>query len=151
VRVSYQPVETRPNTREGRFVELLRRLLKVQAALWLVWSLATGLFPRWVMEDLLGQPVLADYVWVRAAAVMGAVLALLMVLVAQKIDELWWWSWAFALLEVGTATAFAINAMFGVPEGADAWPFWVLAAVNGAFGAGLLVGMGIGGQEKPFV
>jgi len=70
---------------------------------------------------------------------------------AQKIDELWWWSWAFALLEVGTATAFAINAMFGVPEGADAWPFWVLAAVNGAFGAGLLVGMGIGGQEKPFV
>jgi hypothetical protein len=132
-------------------VELLRRLLKVQAALWLIWSVATGLFPRWVMEDLFGQPVLADYVWVRAAAVMGAVLALLMVLVAQRIDELWWWSWAFALLEVGTATAFAINAIFGVPEGADAWPFWLLAVVNGAFGAGLLVGMGIGGQEKPFV
>jgi hypothetical protein len=132
-------------------VELLRRLLKVQAALWLIWSVATGLFPRWVMEDLFGQPVLADYVWVRAAAVMGAVLALLMVLVAQRIDELWWWSWAFALLEVGTATAFAINAIFGVPEGAAAWPFWLLAAVNGAFGAGLLVGMGIGGQEKPFV
>lgn len=151
MRVSYQPAETRPNTREGRFVELLRRLLKVQAALWLIWSVATGLFPRWVMEDLFGQPVLADYVWVRAAAVMGAVLALLMVLVAQRIDELWWWSWAFALLEVGTATAFAINAVFGVPEGADAWPFWLLAVVNGAFGAGLLVGMGIGGQEKPFV
>jgi hypothetical protein len=151
VRVSYQPAETRPNTVKGRFVELLRRLLKVQAALWLIWSVATGLFPRWVMEDLFGQPVLADYVWVRAAAVMGAVLALLMVLVAQRIDELWWWSWAFALLEVGTATAFAINAIFGVPEGADAWPFWLLAVVNGAFGAGLLVGMGIGGQEKPFV
>ena len=37
------------------------------------------------------------------------------------------------------------------PEGAEAWPFWALAAVNGVFGAGLLVGMGIGGQEKPFV
>ncbi len=132
-------------------MKLLRRLLKVQAALWLIWSVAVGLFPRQVMEDLFGQPVSADYVWVRAAAVMGVVLALLMVLVAQKIDELWWWSWAFALLEVGTATVFVINAMFGVPAGADAWPFWALATVNGLFGAGLLAGMGISGQERPFV
>ena len=132
-------------------MKLLRRLLKVQAALWVVWSLATGLFPRWVLEGAFGQPVLLDYVWVRSAAVMGMVLALLMVLVAQKIDELWWWSWAFALLEVGTASVFAINAAFGVPQGAPAWPFWLLAIVNGGFGGGLLVGMGIGGQQKPFV
>jgi hypothetical protein len=132
-------------------VKLLRRLLKVQAAAWLVWSVAIGLFPRWVLEDLFGQPVLAEYVWVRAAAVMGVVLALLMVLVAQRIDDLWWWSWAFAVLEVGTATVFAVNAAFGVPEGADAWPFWALAVLNGGFGAALLVGMGFGGQEKPFV
>ncbi|MGZ8629899.1 MAG: hypothetical protein ACXWZF_02895 [Actinomycetota bacterium] len=130
---------------------LLRRLLKAQAALWFVWSVAVGLVPRWVLEDVFGQPVLADYVWVRAAAVMGIVLALLMVLVAQRIDDLWWWSWAFAVLEVGTATVFVINAMFGVPTGADAWPFWALATVNGLFGAGLLVGMGISGQERPFV
>lgn len=132
-------------------MKLLRRLLKVQAALWLLWSVATGLFPRWVLEDLFDQPALAEYAWVRAAAVMGAVLALLMVLVAQRIDDLWWWSWAFAVLEVGTATVFAINAIFGVPEGAEAWPFWSLAIVNGLFGAGLLVGMGVGGQERPFV
>ena len=132
-------------------MKLLRRLLKVQAASWLVVSVALGLFPRRVLEGLLGQPVLADYVWVRVVAVMGVVLALLMVLVAQKIDELWWWSWAFALLAVGAASAFAVNAAFGVPAGADAWPFWLLAGVNGAFGAGLLVGMGMGGQEKPFV
>ncbi|HWC70017.1 MAG TPA: hypothetical protein VG993_02530 [Actinomycetota bacterium] len=132
-------------------MELLRRLLKVQAALWLVWSVAIGLFPRWVLEDLFGQPPLADYVWMRATAVMAAVLALLMVLVAQRIDELWWWSWAFALLAVGTATAFALNAIFGLPDGAAAWPFWALAIVNGGFGVGLLIGMGTGGQEKPFV
>jgi hypothetical protein len=137
--------------KDERFVKLLRRLLKVQAAAWLVWSLAIGLFPRWVLEDVFGQPVLAEYAWVRAAAVMGVVLALLMVLVAQRIDDLWWWSWAFALLEVGTATVFVINAVFGVPPGADAWPFWTLAVVNGGFGAALLVGMGLGGQEKPFV
>lgn len=132
-------------------MKLLRRLLKVQAATWLVWSVAIGLFPRWVLEDLFGQPILAEYVWVRAAAVMGVVLALLMVLVAQRIDDLWWWSWAFAVLEVGTATVFAVNAAFGVPAGAEAWPFWALAVLNGGLGAALLVGMGIGGQEKPFV
>ena len=132
-------------------MKLLRRLLKVQAAAWFAWSVAIGLFPRWVLEDLFGQPVLAEYVWVRAAAVMGVVLALLMVLVAQRIDDLWWWSWAFAVLAVGTATVFAVNAAFGVPDGAEAWPFWALAVLNGGFGAALLVGMGFGGQEKPFV
>jgi len=109
-----------------------------------------GLAPRWVLEDVLGQPRLAEYAWVRASSVMGIVLALLMVLVAQKIDELWWWSWAFAVLEVGTATIFAGNALFGLPDGAPAWPWWTLAAVNGALGGGLLAGMGVAGQEKPF-
>lgn len=132
-------------------MKLLRRLLKVQAGLWVLWSLAVGLAPRWVLESAFGQPVLDDYVWVRAAAVMGFVLALLMVLVAQRIDELWWWSWAFAVLEAGTATVFAVNALFGVPRGAPAWPYWLLAVVNGGSGAGLLVGMGVAGQEKPLV
>jgi len=130
---------------------LLRRTLKAQAALWLLWSIAIGLAPRLVLEDLFSQPILAEYAWVRASAVMGAVLALLMVLVAQRIEELWWWSWAFAVLEVGTATVFAVNALFGVPEGAAVWPWWGLAAINAAFGALLLAGMGLAGQEKPFV
>ena len=132
-------------------MKLLRRLLKVQAACWVIGSVAIATVPRWVLETIAGQPVLAEYVWVRAIGVMGVVLALLMVLVAQRIDDLWWWSWAFAVLDVGLATLFAVNALFGVPKGAPAWPFWSLAALDGAFGAGLLVGMGIGGQEKPFV
>ena len=62
---------------------------------------------------------------------------------------------AAALASSGCATIVARSSqeitITSVPEGAAAWPFWLLAAVNGAFGAGLLVGMGIGGQEKPFV
>jgi hypothetical protein len=131
-------------------VTLLRRLLKINAALWVIWSLAIGLAPRVVFETLLDQPVLTDYVLVRASAVMGIVLALVMVLVAQRIEDVWWWSWAFAILEVGVATVFAINAMFGVPEGAAAWPWWILAGVSAVVGAGLLAGLGIAGQEKPF-
>jgi hypothetical protein len=130
---------------------LLRRTLKVQAALWAIWSLAVGLVPRLVLEDVFDQPELADYAWVRASAVMGLVLALLMVLVAQRVDELWWWAWAFIVLEVGTATVFAINAITGPPDGAPAWPWWMLAAVNAIVAVCLVGGMGIAGQEKPFV
>jgi hypothetical protein len=131
-------------------VTLLRRLLKVNAALWALWSLSILIAPGWILEAVLGQPAPPGYGWVRATAVMGLVLALLMVLVSQKLDELWWWSWAFALLEVGTATVFALTAVLGPPDGAATWPWWVFAIVNGAVGAGLLAGMGIAGQEKPF-
>jgi len=40
--------------------------------------------------------------------------------------------------------------LFGVPEGAAVWPWWGLAAINAAFGALLLAGMGLAGHEKPF-
>jgi hypothetical protein len=119
--------------------------------MWVVGGLAIILFPRWMLETTAGQPVLETYVWVRAVGVMGTVMALLMVLVAQRIDELWWWSWSFAVLDVGLATLFAVNALFGTPEATPAWPYWTLAALNGVLGAGLLVGMGLGGQEKPLV
>ena len=130
---------------------LLRRLLKIDSALWVVWSLAVLIAPGWVIEDLLSQPASPGYGWVRASAVMGLVLALLMVLVSQKLEELWWWSWAFAILEIGLATVLALTALFGLPDGVASWPWWILAVINGAVGAGLLAGMGLAGQEKPFV
>ena len=132
-------------------MKLLRQQLKAQAALWVIGGLAIISFPTWLLETVAGQPPLAEDVWVRAIGMMGVVLALLMVLIAQRIDELWWWSWVFAILDIGLATLFAANALFGVPVDAPAWPFWALAGLNGVLAGGLLLGMGIGGQEKPFV
>jgi hypothetical protein len=132
-------------------VKLLQRLLKVQAALWLIWSLGVLIAPAWVVEGLLRQPPTSQYAWLREMGIMGLVLAMLMVLVSQRIEEFWWWSWAFAVLEVGTATLLVLTASFGLSSDAVAWPWWVLAAVNAAIGAGLLVGMSDAGQEKPFV
>jgi hypothetical protein len=131
-------------------VKLLQRLLKLQAALWLLWSVAVLIAPAWVAEGLLGQLPLSQYAWIREMGIMGLVLAMLMILVSQRIEELWWWSWAFAILEVGTATLLALTALFGLPAGATAWPWWVFAAVSAAVGAGLLVGMSDAGEEKPF-
>ena len=131
-------------------MKLLRRLLKVQAILWAAWGLLALVAPRWLVETVMGQPALGDAVWLQSIGVLSLVLALLMVLVSQKLDDVWWWSWAFAVADVGLGTVCVLHALFGLPEGAAAWPWWTLGAVNAVLGAGLLVGMADAGQEKPF-
>ena len=81
---------------------------------------------------------------------IAVVLALLMVLVSQRLEDVWWWAWAFVVLEAGTATVFMLHALFGLPEGAPTWSWWLLAVVNGAFAALDLIGLGLAAQEKPF-
>jgi hypothetical protein len=132
-------------------VKLLQRLLKVQAVLWASTGALLLLAPGWTLETLLRQAPLGEVAWLRIAGVMSVVLALLMVLVQQKLEEVWWWSWAFAVLEAGTATICILHAMFGLPPGEPSGAWWLLGAVNGAFAAGLLMGIGYAGQERPFV
>jgi hypothetical protein len=128
----------------------LRRILKLQASLWALFGLALAIAPRWLAETVAGQPPVGDLAWLRALGVLGVVLALLMVLVAQRLEDVWWWAWAFVVLEAGTATVFALHALLGLPEGAAAWWWWALAAGNGAIGALELVGLAMAAQEKPF-
>lgn len=132
-------------------MKLLRRTLNVQAILWTAWGVLALVAPRWLVESIMGQPALGDVVWFQTMGVMSLVLALLMVLVSQKLEDVWWWSWAFAVLEIGIATVFVLHALFGLPEGAAAWPWWSLGILDAAFGALLLAGMADAGQEKPFV
>jgi hypothetical protein len=129
----------------------LQRVLKLQAALWAVMGALLVVVPRWLLHDAFGQPPMPEHAWIRAAGVMAVVLAMLMVLVAQRVSDVWWWAWSFALLEAGTATVFVLNAAFGLPTGADAWPWWSLGGVNVAFGALDLVGITAAGREKPIV
>lgn len=132
-------------------MKLLRRLLKVQAILWAAWGLLALVAPRWQVETAMGQPALGDAVWLRSIGVLSLALALLMVLVSQKLDEVWWWSWAFAVVDIGLATVCVVHVLLGLPDGAAAWPWWALGGVNAVLGAGLLAGMAGAGQEKPFV
>jgi hypothetical protein len=128
----------------------LRRVLSAQAALWALFGFVVGIAPGWLLERVAGQPPLTDDAWLRAIGVMAIVLALTMVLVAHRLEDVWWWSWAFVVLEAGTATVFALNALVGLPEGASSWSWWLLASVNGAVGTLDLVGLGLAAQEKPF-
>ena len=128
----------------------LRRTLSAQAALWAVFGLVVGIAPGWLLETVARQPAFTDDAWLRAVGVMAIVLALLMVLVSQRLEDVWWWAWAFVVLEAGLATVFMLHALFGLPEGAPSWSWWFLASVSGLFGAIDLVGLGLAAQEKPF-
>lgn len=132
-------------------MKLLRPVLYAQAALWTGFGLLIAVSPRWLLQTVGGQPPLGDDAWARTVGVTAVVLALLMVLVAQRLDDVWWWAWAFALLEIGVGTLFVFHALLSLPSGAAAWPWWLLGAANTAFAALDLVGLGFTAQEKPFV
>src|SRR5688500_11108704 len=69
----------------------LRRTLYLQAALWAGLGLALAVAPRVVLVGMFDQPRHEEYTWVRLFGVNGMALAMLMVLVAHRIEELWWW------------------------------------------------------------
>jgi hypothetical protein len=80
---------------------------------------------------------------------MGIALAGQMVLVARRIEDLWWWSWTFVLLEVATAAVFLLNALAAGPDVGPAWPWWVIGVVNGAVAAIEIAALAKTGTETP--
>jgi hypothetical protein len=130
-------------------MSLLRRVLTFDALLSGLVGVALVAVPRFVLVTLLGQPELSDQALIRLLGVASVVLALLMVLIAHRIEELWWWCWAFVVLEAGTATVATFHAAFGVPSGAEAWPWWALGLGSWAFAFALLWGIARAGVETP--
>jgi hypothetical protein len=130
-------------------VAILRRVLYLDALVSAVIGLALASIPAWVFETLLGQPRPVDDAIHRLGGVASFSLALLMVLVGHRIEELWWWCWAFVVLEVGAAVVATLHAAFGLPTGAAAWPWWALGISSWAFAGALLWGIARSGVEAP--
>ena len=95
------------------------------------------------------QPAYPDDALLRLLGVSGFVLALLMVLVGHRIEELWWWSWAFVILEAGGAAVATFHALLGLPVEAAAWPWWLMGGLSWLFTLGLLWGLARTGIERP--
>jgi hypothetical protein len=130
---------------------LLRRVLKIQAALWAVVGLLCLVAPGSVVDRLsegVGSSAGTDAL-VRVLGVAAMVLAMLMVLVAQRADT-WWWAWAFAVLETGVATVAVLQAALGVPEGEPTAAWWLLGTASATFAVLDLVALARAGQERPF-
>jgi hypothetical protein len=129
---------------------LLRRMLRVQAAVWALAGSAVAVAPSMVLVTIFKQVPYPDYAYVRVSGIMSIGFALLAILVSQRIEDVWWWAWAFAITDAGLATVTALNALVGRPPASGAGLWWIFAALNAALGAGLLVGLRRSGEEKPF-
>jgi hypothetical protein len=128
----------------------LQRVLKLQATLWALTGLAFLAVPGTVLSDVLSIGETPGVVaFARLLGVAAIVLAMLMVLVAQHAAEVWWWAWAFAILEAGVATICVLHALWGVPDGYRAWPWWTAGIGSIAFGALDLWGLFRAEQSKP--
>ena len=123
--------------------------MMVQAAVWSVCGAAIAVAPGLVLVTMFDLPPLADTGYVRIAGVFSFSLALLMVLVARRLQELWWFAWAFVIASAGSATVAGLNALFGLPEGASPLLWWLFAAVSTIFTVGLLAGLAKTGTERP--
>jgi hypothetical protein len=149
VRVSYQPLGSRPPGFTGGIaIAFLQRVLKIQALVNALAGLVLIFIPGPVLTGL-NQPGVDEGAWLRAYGIALVTLAMLMWLVGQRVTENWWWSWAFAVFEVGTAVLLWLNAMIGLVPGASAWPWWTFGGVAAVFGALDLWGMARAGQERP--
>jgi hypothetical protein len=130
-------------------VRVLRRFLYLAAAVNAVVGLALAAVPKFVTKTIFSQVPYPEYAWVRIAGVEAFGLALLQVLVAQRAPEAWWWSWAFVIVEGLTAVIAALNAVLGLTTDSSAVLWWLIAAVNAVFTAGLVWGLGRTAQERP--
>jgi hypothetical protein len=130
-------------------VAILRRVLYLDALVGGLVGAATAAAPGFVLETVFGQPRSPDDEVARLLGVTMISLALLMVLVGHRVEELWWWCWAFVVLEAGTALVALLNAALSLPEGAAAWPWWALGIGSLGFAAAFVWGLGRAGIERP--
>jgi hypothetical protein len=128
-------------------VSLLKRILYLDALLNA--ALAAGLIvlPRFLLVDVFAQPAYPDYAFVRVFGVAALALAMIEVLIAQRVEELWWWSWVFVIFEGARAAILTLHVIFGLPEGAGPFMWWLGAGVRWAVAFGLLLAIGRAADE----
>jgi hypothetical protein len=128
-------------------MNLLKRVLYWEASTLAVSGLFTALFPRWLLETVFAQPPTPD-VWARVAGVQAVGFAMLAVVIAHRIEELWWASWAYVITGSSVAVVTAGYALFGLPDGTSAVLWWLMAVESVVITAGLLVGLARAGTER---
>lgn len=131
-------------------MSLLRGALGAGAALLLGLSAPLVVIPRTIAETVMGQGPALDDVWIRLFGIATVSLALFHVLILRKLDDLWWWCWAFVIFDGVTAVIVLIHAAVGLPEGSAAWPWWLFGVTSALFTCLFIVGLARTGQEKPF-
>jgi hypothetical protein len=118
-------------------------------AVWGASGVALVAVPRWILVNVFSQVPYPDYGYVRVAGVASFSAALLMVITAQRLEEMWVFCWAFVFAAVGTFAVALANALGGRADGSNAGLWWLFAVASLAFGVGLLAGLAKTGTERP--
>jgi hypothetical protein len=123
----------------------LRRTLYLGAAVTAIFGLALAVAPHWAIVTVGNQPPYPDYAGARVLGVGAFASAMVMVMVANHVEQNWWWSWAFVVQSGGIA---AVSLTRGIAGGAaGAW--WILAAATGLHALALVAGLAKTGTERP--
>jgi hypothetical protein len=128
---------------------ILRRALLVFAGVWAVCGVAVAVVPRWLLVTWFDQVPYPDYTYVRVCGIAALGSAALALMISRRLDQVWWWSWAFVLQTGATALVTGLHALFASPEGV--WFWWLFAASNAALTAWLVLGIARAGVEEPIV
>jgi len=128
---------------------ILRRALLAFAAVWAACGLAVVVAPRWLLVTWFDQAPAPDYTYVRVCGIAATGSAMLALMISRRLDDVWWWSWAFVLEAGATTVVTASHALFSDPAGS--WFWWLFASINAALTAILLLGIARGGVENPIV
>jgi hypothetical protein len=131
-------------------MKALRRVLALQAAVWAFAGVALLIAPKFVLVTLFDQSRHQEFAWMRLVGIHAVGLAMLMVLVGRRVEELWWWSWGFALVTVVTAAIVLLNAAFGLAPHESGVLWWTFAAIAAGFSVALLFGLYQASKEQPF-
>lgn len=128
-------------------MRILKRALYWGALALVVTGSMTAIAPRWVLQGLFDEPTAVE-AWVRVAGVQAFGFGLVSVVIAHRIEQLWWASWADVIVATGIAVVALGHAAFGVPSGRSPVLWWALGLVAVLFAAALLVGLAIAGTER---
>ena len=130
-------------------MSLLKRVLYLDALTNAALGVALIAAPRLLLVDVFGQPVYPDYAFVQVFGAAALALALVEVLVGQRVDELYWWCWPFVLFEGARAAILTLHVLFGLPPGAEPFMWWLGAGVRWAVAFALVLGIGRAAGEAP--
>ena len=89
-------------------------MLYLQAGVWGLAGLVLTVAPRFALVTIFDQPRHQEFAWLRLFGLQAVGLAMFMVLVAHRVEELWWWSWAFAFVTTAMAAVVVLNAAIGL-------------------------------------
>ena len=147
-------------------VKSLRKVLFLHAAVSGALGIACVLFPQTLLNILqkdtpatlgfyVSTAVVAHAVsetpTLRLLGVQTFVQAMFMVLVAQKIEAVWWWSWAFVIADVTVGLLVTLHALFGLAPGERAFPWWLTAILTLGLAIALLWGLFKAQQDQPII